>query len=124
MTPISDVPPTTSSPSGSSPGITLGAPFKPRDARPKILLDSSVEGEQVAGGLLPGFRFASGAHVILLALAPPGIPLVVPEVQVVVPVDPPNPKATSDSHSDPSFLPLFRGRFLVPDESFDRVCEC
>src|SRR2546430_179172 len=124
MTPISDVPPTTSSPSGSSPGITLGAPFKPRDARPKILLDSSVEGEQLAGGLLPGFRFASGAHVILLAFAPTRIPLVVPEVQVLVSIDPPNPKAASDPHRIAPFLPLFRGRFLVPDESFDRVCEC
>src|SRR5947199_1648845 len=46
-----------------------------------------------------------------------------PEVEVLVPVDPPNPKATSDPHRIAPFLPLFRGRFLVPDESFDRVCE-
>src|SRR5205809_208809 len=65
--------------------MTSGRPLEPRDARPKILLDPPVEREQLAGGLLPGFRLADGAHVILAAFAPAALPFIMPEVQYSFP---------------------------------------
>src|SRR5206468_10432407 len=64
--------------------MTSGRPLEPRDARPKIWLDPPVEREQLAGGLLSGFRLADGAHVILAAFAPAALPFIMPEVQVLV----------------------------------------
>src|SRR5206468_8842600 len=88
-------------------------PLEPQIARPKTLLDPPVEREQLAGGLLSGFRLADGAHIILAAFAPAAFPFIMPEVQVLVPVDPTHPQTTADAHLDLSFLPLFRGKSQV-----------
>src|SRR5437016_8533628 len=64
--------------------VASGRPLEPRDARPKILLDPPVEGEQLTGGLLSGFRLAGGADVILAAFAPAAFPFIMPEVQILV----------------------------------------
>src|SRR5207249_10197230 len=82
-------------------------------APPRLCWDPPVEREQLAGGLLPGFRLADGAHIILAAFAPAAFPFIMPEVQVLVPVDPTHPQTTPDPHLDPSFLPLFRGKSQV-----------
>src|SRR5207253_4285212 len=87
---------------------------EPRGARPGILRHPPVEREQLAGGLLPGFRLADGADVILAAFTPAAFPFIMPEVQVLVPIDPTHPQTTADPHLDPSFLPLFRGKSQVP----------
>src|SRR5436309_1550574 len=42
------------------------------------------------------------------------LPLVMPEVHVLVPVDPTHPQATADAHGNRLVLPLFRGRSQVP----------
>src|SRR5205807_7870 len=90
------------------------APVEPRDARPKVLLDPPVEREQLAGGLLPGFRLTGRPYIVLAPFAPAAFPLVVPEVQVLVPVDPTHPQTTSDPHRIAPFLPLFRGKSRCP----------
>src|SRR5437879_12040284 len=91
-----------------------GRPLEWGEARPEILLDPPVEREQLAGGLLPGFRLADGADVILAAFTPAAFPFIMPEVQVLVPIDPTHPQTTADPHFDPPFLPLFRGKSQVP----------
>src|SRR5439155_24275080 len=82
--------------------------------RPKILLDPPGEGEQLAGGLLPGSRLTGRANAILAAFARGAFPSIMPEVQVIVPVDPTHPQTTADPHLDSSFLPLLRGKSQVP----------
>src|SRR5207253_4203782 len=94
--------------------VASGRPLEPRDARPKILLDPPVEGEQLTGGLLSGLHLAGRTHVILATFGPAAFPFVVPEVEVLVPVDPTHPQTAADPHFDPSFLPLFRGKSQVP----------
>src|SRR5712691_234617 len=91
-----------------------GAPLESSDARPEVLLDPPMVSKQFPGGLPSGFRLASRAHIVLAAFAPAGLSLVVPEVEVLVPVDPTHAQTTTDPHLDPSFLPLYRGKSRVP----------
>ena len=94
--------------------MASGRPLEPSDARPKILLDSPVKGDQLAGGLLSGLHLAGRTHVILATFGPAAFPFVVPEVEVIVPIDPTHPQTAADPLFDPSFLPLFRGKSQVP----------
>src|SRR5439155_12214405 len=83
-------------------GVCVDWP-KSGDPAARDRVDPPVVGEQLPRRVPSGIGIPSRADVVLPARAPARPPLVVPEVQVVVPVDPTHPKATTDSHSSPPF---------------------
>src|SRR5207248_905280 len=76
----------------------------------RIRDEGGGEEPQGRGDRLEGRR----ADVVFPPRTSTRLPLVVPEVQVLVPVDPTHPQATADAHGNRLVLPLFRGRSQVP----------
>jgi hypothetical protein len=74
--------------------------FEPRDARPEVLLDPPMIREELPGGLPSGLGLAGGTYILLTSLAPTGLSLVVPEVEVFVPIDPTHPETTTNPQFD------------------------
>src|SRR5207247_6582060 len=85
-----------------------------RHPRAEVLLAPPVIGEQLSRGVPSGPGIPRRADVVFPPRTSTRLPLVVPEVQVLVPVDPTHPQATADAYGNRLVLPLFRGRSQVP----------
>jgi len=63
---------------------------------------SAVVGEELPPALLPRGRVPSGSDVVLPAPTAAALPLIGPEVQVLVPVDSMDPETAADPHGPTS----------------------
>src|SRR5919204_5529129 len=94
--------------------VASRAPFEPCDPSEQVLLNAPMVSEKLPDGGAPRSGVAGGADIVLAADAPAPLPFVVPEVQVLIPVDRANPQAATDPHGTALVLPLFRGRSTEP----------
>src|SRR5439155_26975744 len=67
-----------------------------------VCLDSAVVGEELPPALPPRGRVPSGSDVVLPAPTAAALPLIGPEVQVLVPVDSMDPETAADPHGPTS----------------------
>src|SRR2546425_1613744 len=91
----------------------LDRTLESRNLRRDIRLDSAVIRQLLPRGLPSRCRFPGGTDIVFPAPAPTAFPFIVPEVQVIVPINPMHAETIADPHENPLFLPLNRGR-IVP----------
>ena len=72
--------------------------FETGDPRRNVGLDPTIVREELPPALLPGRRVPSRPDVILPTTTATILSLVVPEVQILVPVDPMDAETTAESH--------------------------
>ena len=78
--------------------IGLRRTFEAGDPRRDVGLDSTIVREELPPALLLGRRVPSRPDVVLPTPTATALPLVVPEVQVLVPVDPMDAETAADPH--------------------------
>src|SRR2546427_7483393 len=91
----------------------LDRTLESRNLRRDIRLDSAVIRQLLPRGLPSRCRFPGGTDIVFPAPAPTAFPFIVPEVQVIVPINPMHAETIADPHENPLFLPLHIAR-IVP----------
>src|SRR5712691_9393405 len=108
---------------GGIPPAGLDRTLESGNLRRDVGLDSAVIRQLLPRGVPSRCRIPGGTDIVFSAPAPTAFPFVVPEVQVFVPVDPMHAETAADPHENPLLLPLFRGRFVRPQEPSGEVRE-
>ena len=76
----------------------LRGTFETGNPRRNVGLDPAIVREELPPAVLPGRRVPSRSDVVLPTPAATSLPLVVPEVQILVPVDSVDAETTADPH--------------------------
>ena len=80
----------------------LRGPFETGNPRRDVGLDPTIVREELPPAVLPGRRVPSRPDVVLPTTAAAILSLVVPEVQLLVPVDPMDAETAADPHGSTS----------------------